>query len=39
MDETNLVKRARKERVPRHIKRGRPKKSCDKVVKVRLVHQ
>jgi len=27
MDETNLVKRIREERVPRHIKSGRPKKS------------
>jgi len=27
MDETNLVKRVREERVPEHIKRGRPKKN------------
>jgi len=27
MDETNIVKRIREERVPRHMKRGRPKKS------------
>jgi len=26
MDETNLVKRVREERVPGHMKRGRPKK-------------
>jgi len=32
-DETNLVKRVREERVPRHIKRGRLKKSWDEVVK------
>jgi len=33
MDETNLVKRVREERVPEHIKKGRPKKSWDEVVK------
>jgi len=33
MDETNLVKRVRKERFPGHIKWGRPKKSWDEVVK------
>jgi len=33
MDETNLVKRVGEERVPEHIKRGRPKKSWDEVVK------
>jgi len=33
MDETNLVKRVREERVPGHINRGRPKKSWDEVVK------
>jgi len=27
MDETNLVKREREERVPGHMKKGRPKKS------------
>jgi len=44
VDETNLVKRVREERVPGHMKRGRPKKSWDEVVKEdnyeeRLVHQ
>jgi len=29
MDETNLVKRVREEKVPRHIKKERPKKSWD----------
>jgi len=33
MDETNLVKRVMEERVPGHIKRGRPKKSWDVVMK------
>jgi len=33
MDETNLVKRIREERVPVHIKGGRPKKIMDDVVK------
>jgi len=33
MDETNLVRRVREERVPGHMKRGRPKKSWDEVVK------
>jgi len=33
MDETNLVKRVSEKRVPGHIKRGRPKKSWDEVVK------
>jgi len=33
MDETNLVKRVREERIPGHIKRGRPKKSWNEVVK------
>jgi len=33
MDETNLIKRVRKEIVPGHMKRGRPKKSWDEVVK------
>jgi len=33
MDETNLVKRVREERVSEHMKRGRPKKSWDEVVK------
>jgi len=33
MDETNSVKRVREERVPGLIKRGRPKKSWDEVVK------
>jgi len=32
-NETNLVKRVRKERVPGDMKRGRPKKSWDEVVK------
>jgi len=27
MDETNLVERVREERVPEHMKRGRPKKA------------
>jgi len=31
--ETNLVKRVKEERVPGDIKRGRPKKSWDEVVK------
>jgi len=31
MDETNLVKRVREERVPGHVKRGRPKKSCEEM--------
>jgi len=44
MDETNLVKRIREERVSGHMKRGRPKKSWDAVVvrgyeEKRLVHQ
>jgi len=41
MDEINLV-RVRKKRVPGHMKRGRPKKSSDEVVKEdmeRHVHQ
>jgi len=33
MDETNLVKRVREERVPRHTGIKRPKKSWDEVVK------
>jgi len=33
MDETDLVKRVREERVPGHRKRGRPKKSWDEAVK------
>jgi len=33
MDETNLLKRIREERVPSRIRRGRPKKSWDEVVK------
>jgi len=33
MDETNLVKKVREERDPGHVKRGRPKKSWDEVVK------
>jgi len=33
MDETNLVKRLREERVLGYMKRGRPKKSWDEVVK------
>jgi len=33
MGETNLVKRVREERVPSHIKRERPKKSWDDVMK------
>jgi len=33
MDETNLIERVREERVPGHMKRGRPKKSWDAVVK------
>jgi len=33
MDETNLVKRVRKDKVLGHTKRGRPKKSWDEVVK------
>jgi len=33
VDETNLFRRVREERVPGHIKRGRPKKSWDEVVK------
>jgi len=33
MDETNLIKRLREERVPRHMKRVGPKKSLDVVVK------
>jgi len=32
MDETNLIKRVREEKVPRYMKRGRPKKSWDEVV-------
>jgi len=33
MDETKLVKRVKEKRVPGQIKRGRPKKSWDEVVK------
>jgi len=33
MDETNLVRKVRTERVPGHVKKGRPKKSWDEVVK------
>jgi len=44
MDETNLVERVGEERVSGHMKRGRPKKSWDEMVKQdmkkeRLVHQ
>jgi len=33
MDETSLTKRVREEKVPGHMKRGRPKKFWDEVVK------
>jgi len=33
MDITNLVRRVREEKVPGHMKRGRPKKSWDELVK------
>jgi len=33
MDETNLIKRVREERVPGHMKRERLKKSWNEVVK------
>jgi len=33
MDETHLIKLVREERVPKHMKRGKPKKSWDEVVK------
>jgi len=33
MDETNLIKRVSEERVLGYMKRGRPKKSWDEVVK------